>query len=58
MFRRFFDDTSAFFQGAVLPKELVGLKSDKLLVGIETRPPQAGTFGAIHSRLLIYKDTP
>ena len=30
-FRRFFDDIFEFFPGAVLPKELVGLASDKLL---------------------------
>jgi len=30
-FRRFFDDIFEFFPGAVLPKELVGRKSDKLL---------------------------
>src|SRR5450759_1899120 len=33
MIRWFFDDTFAFFPGAVLPKELVGLKPDKLLAG-------------------------
>jgi hypothetical protein len=36
-FRQFFDDTFAFFPGAVLHKEFVGLKPDKLRVLGKTR---------------------